>query len=315
MHTIPETVAAIMAPDHGMLVLDEYAEALVADRGPDDAAGLAFSEFVLNTPGLDEHVSAVLLTERSFARAAARGDRSGGARTGPLIGVRVPVGQRGVIDEAALEAHASAGAAFAELRANLGVGDVARGSAYIEAEALARAARAAQGAGVLPVLSVALPDLPTSSIAVSQAATANALRALRDHLAAHGADPAHLLVRVSMARPGAAHPRQAEPAQIAHATLEMLQRGVAPQTPGVLLMSAGQSLDQACTNLRAIASLAAELDAPWSIGHAFSRAVLGPAARAFDTHTPAASRQALLTACRQAAEALHPAEAGTSARS
>ena len=67
MRTIDETAAAILEPPKGMLVVDEYAEALVgADRAH------RFTEAVL----------AVLLTPEAFAALRPRGSR-------PLIGVRM----------------------------------------------------------------------------------------------------------------------------------------------------------------------------------------------------------------------------------
>ena len=138
MRTIDETTAAILEPPKGMLVVDEYAEALVG-------AGRAhrFTEAVLHTEGLSDYVSSVLLTPEAFAALRPSGSR-------PLIGVRMTT------PEISLAHLAGRGASFAEWRENLSPLDVPLGSVHIGAETLARGAAAAQKAGILPVLTVAI---------------------------------------------------------------------------------------------------------------------------------------------------------------
>ena len=76
MRTMDETAAAILAPPKGLLVVDEYAEALVgADRAH------RFTESILRTDGLSDYVSAVLLTPEAFAALRPNGSPAADRRT------------------------------------------------------------------------------------------------------------------------------------------------------------------------------------------------------------------------------------------
>jgi fructose-bisphosphate aldolase class 1 len=307
MRTTQQTVAEILTSPKGMLVLDEYAEELVADARPD-----RFADLVLRTPGLGGYVSAVLLTRPTFAATASLRHALREAGTAPLVGVRMtPPGARASLSALRADLGALAGddATFVEWRANLAPRDVPRGAAHIEAEALTRGASAAQAEGLLPVLTVAMPDLVSSSIAVSQAVTTNALVALRAQLDQTDVDPGNLLIRVNMVVPGRSHPSPADAAQVARMTVQALRTGVPAEIPGVLLLSGGQPVDQACANLRAIVSHAAGLGVPWRLGHAFSRALVAPAAAAFSAgeDDSEVGRQ-LVSSCRHASEALRPVQ-------
>lgn len=289
MPTIDATAAAILHPPKGMLVVDEYAEALVArtDRAH------RFAEALLGTPGLSDTISAVLLTPKAFAALRPAGRR-------PLIGVRMITPGT---DLRRLGSLAESGASFVEWRQNLSPLDVPRGAVHVGVEALAQGAAAAQAAGILPVLTIAMPDLGASSIKVNKAVTTNALLALRNELERAGVDTGRLLLRINMITPGLSHPSPADPEQVARLTVELLDRGLPSGTPGVLLLSGGQPLDQACANLRAVASLASS--SPWRVTFGFSRPLVATAAEAWGrAHDDAESGRILLQNCKQAGESV-----------
>ncbi|HET6986445.1 MAG TPA: class I fructose-bisphosphate aldolase [Kribbella sp.] len=290
-----ETAAAILEPPKGMLVVDEYAEALVgADRA------YRFADAVLSTEGLSDYVSAVLLTPEAFAALRPTGTR-------PLIGVRMTT------PEIPLGHLIGRGASFVEWRENLSPLEVPLGSVHIGAEALARGAAAAQAAGILPVLTIAMPELGASSITVNQAVTTNALLALRAELDRTGVDPSRLLLRINMVMPGLSNPVPADSEQVARLTVALLEKGVPAQTPGVLLLSGGQPLDQACSHLEAIAADAGQ---PWRVTYGFSRALIAAAAEAWvRTEDAAESGRILLQNCRRASESVAAALVSSGARS
>jgi fructose-bisphosphate aldolase class 1 len=256
MPTMDETAAAILSPPKGMLVVDEYAEALVGTGNAD-----SFAAAVLQTQDLSNYVSAVLLTPGTFAAL-------GPTEAAPLIGVRMT----------SAEDDVPAGASFVEWRENLSPLDVPRGSVHVGVETLAQGAAAAQAEGVLPVLTIAMPELGASSIGVTQAVTTNALLALRAELDRVGVDPHHLLMRINMIVPGLSNPVPADSEQVARRTVALLEKGVPAQTPGVLLLSGGQPLDRACAHLEAIAAVPGR---PWRVSFGFSRPLIAAAAEAW----------------------------------
>src|SRR6266536_1867387 len=221
MRTLDETAAAILEPPKGMLVLDEYAEALVP-------AG-RFTEAVLRAEGLNDHISAVLLTAEAFATLHPSG-------TEPLVGVRMTMSE---------------------------------------------------------------PDLGASSIQVNQAVTTNALLALRDEIDRAGVNPRHLLLRINMVVPGISNPVTADSEEVARRTVGLLEKGVPAETPGVLLLSGGQPLDQACMYLEAVAS---DPGHPWRVTFAFSRSLIAAAASAWVQDGE--WERILLQSCRRASQSV-----------
>jgi fructose-bisphosphate aldolase class I len=298
MLTIEETIATILSPAKGMLVADEYAEALVVAGG--DTNGVTrFAESLGSTPGLADHVSSVLLTWDTFDAVAPA------LPTRPLVGVRLTTrsdAPGGFTDLVRTRAS------FVEWRAHLSPLDVPRGAVHIEAATLARGAAAAQAECLLPVLTVAMPDLGPTSVGVTQAVTTNALRSLRNELDSADVDPSRLLLRVNMIVAGVAHPEPTEPEQAAELTVEVLERCLPTGIGGVLLLSGGQPLDRACANLRAVSALAALRAVPWRVTFGFSRSLVSAAAGVFDD--PANAGRLLVESARLAGESLGPVLVG-----
>ncbi|GAA1127097.1 class I fructose-bisphosphate aldolase [Nocardioides aquiterrae] len=294
--TIEETIATILSPAKGMLVIDEHAEALVGGRGDREPAH-RFTELVLSTPELAGHVSSVLLTRHTFDAVAGRlpADR--------LVGVRLDTRSDPATGFSDL---VRTSASFVEWRAHVPPHEVSRGAVHIQAGILARGAAAAQSEGIVPVLTVAMPDLTQATIRLSQAVTSNALVALREELDQAGADASRLLLRVNMVVAGEADPEPHDPQQVAALTLLVLERCL-PGTAGVLLLSGGQPLDRACANLRAISALAARRARPWPVTFSFCRPLVRDAAQAFSNGDTAEAARLVVESARRASESLEPA--------
>ena len=81
-------------------------------------------------------------------------------------------------------------------------------------------------------------------------------------------------------------------------TLQLLEWALPSGTPGVLLLSGGQSLDQACANLGAVSAHAVRRGVPWRVTFGFSRALVA-AASGSDS---AAARKLLVQSARRASE-------------
>lgn len=297
MRGIQETIAAIFSAPKGVLVADEYAEALSTPRTGELPALI---DVALETPGLASYVSAVLLRHQTFTAAAQRAENL-------LVGVRLtpPESPSDTVRKTVVGLIEN-GAAFVEWRANRAPRDVPRGSPHIDAAALALGASMSQAEGMLPIVTVAMPDLATHSIGVSEAVTTNALIALRERLAKAEVDSRGLVIRVNMVVPGLNNPSQADPLVIARTTLRVLERSLPEQLGGVLLLSGGQPLATACANLAAIASLARERSVPWQLSFGFSRALFDAAAEVLQNQasTTDEAGDQLIRSCRRAGESL-----------
>jgi len=295
------TLTDMFREGRGVLVLDRYAEASAVASRP--VPGIQrFLAMALTAPGLDEAISTVLLTFDGLL-STAQLRRARGTRANVLAGVCLEVA---TVDDAVLNQVREAGARTVELRSNLGPGRSQTGQPATDAPALARVARAAQDAGLVPVLTFAMPDLGTQSLRVTYAATANALRALIAECEANGVDLAELIVRTNMVVPGLRAPDVTDPHEVGRATASVLAETLPALLGGVLLLSGGMDERRACANLAAVMSEVSRQDLPWPLTFAFSRPLIESAVRLWDgtAGSPVAS-MAVTSACRSAANALN----------
>ena len=216
-----QTAASLLSPGRGILVLDEYLDRCIAPP----RASADFLEVAMSASGLGSYVSGVLLEQHAFDRSARLPSLVPGPHAVQLgvrmdtLGTRLRPGGRPVPPlgdvRRALADNLQAGAVFAEWRARVNLMQVARGDVHIHAPALARGAAASQSEGVLPVVTVAMPDLATHSAAVTEAVTANALRALFAELERYDVQLDAMVLRVNMVVAGDAHRHRTTPAEAA----------------------------------------------------------------------------------------------------
>lgn len=279
------TATALLAPGKGIFVADEYVGAML-EAGAPGSPGKTLAEYVdlvLATPGVERWLSGVLMTADTFAlsgeRVAARQQSLGpkAVQLGVRMDTELARGKAGDDSDQArsqLAAHSAAGATFVEWRANLDPADVETGRSHVDATALARGAALSQPEEVLPLLTIAMPDLSSHSAAVTQAVTGNALNALFAELARLEVDTSRMLLRINMIMAGDSHSVTTAPADVARATLTVVTASVPNDVPGVVFLSGGQPLDRAYANLSAISSLAREHGHPWGFTFAFARSLV-----------------------------------------
>ncbi|MDQ6934125.1 MAG: fructose-bisphosphate aldolase [Actinomycetota bacterium] len=274
------TATALLTTGKGIFVADEYVGAML-EREASGTPGktlAGYVDLVLATPGVENWLSGVLMTADTFAQA---GREAAARQQAVQIGVRMDVeltrGDAGDDSDQArsqLADHAAAGATFVEWRANLDPADVERGSSHVDAMALARGAALSQSEEILPLLTIAMPDLSSHSAAVTQAVTGNALNALFAELTRLAVDTSRVLLRINMIMAGDSHSVTTAPADVARATLTVITASVPNDVPGVVFLSGGQPLDRAYANLSAISSLAREQGHPWRFTFAFARSLV-----------------------------------------
>jgi fructose-bisphosphate aldolase class I len=87
-----------------------------------------------------------------------------------------------------------------------------------------------------------------------------------------------MLLKPNMVIPGKKHAKQAEPRQVAEATLRCFLRAVPAAVPGIVFLSGGQSEEEATANLDAINRLA---PLPWQVSFSYGRALQASALAAW----------------------------------
>lgn len=322
-----ETAEALLSPGKGLLVLDEYVDAMV-QRLRAKRSGISVQKYLdlaLATPELERWVSGILLSAEGFA--ASEPLRTSRRRTDapiPLVGVRMDTGSTrlrtadrpadGLADvRRRLAGTRRAGAAFVEWRANLDPLTVAPSTVHVDAEALARGAAASQLEDVLPVVTIAMPDLVSHSIGVTQAVTGNALTELFSQLQRFEVDTSAMLLRVNMVVGGKRNLTHTPHEDVARATLACISSRVHPSVPGIAFLSGGQLIQQACANLSAITALSHRQRRPWRLTFGFARALVSSSLELWrgDQNRAEAQRE-LIQSCRRASQALSSAIASGS---
>lgn len=326
MGTAHQTARSLLASGKGILVADEYVDTSITQLVPQGATGHVpstgqYVDLVLDAPSLQTYISAVLLTGATFAsmqpsrihhrhsgsgQPMAFGVRMDASRAHLAAGQGMTEGLDGVRRQ--LADHRAAGAVFAEWRANLSPPDVAKGEAHIDAEALARGAAASQSEDILPLVTIAMPDLASHSAAVAQAVTGNALEALFKHMQRLDVDTSALLLRMNMVVAGDRSSDQAAPDDLARATLKVISHSVPADVPGIAFLSGGQPIAIACANLSAITVLNQASAEPRPLTFAFTRALVTSSLEAWrgDPANVSAAQRELVQNCRQAAQAVAP---------
>lgn len=101
--------------------------------------------------------------------------------------------------------------------------------------------------------------------------------ALRDQ----GVDMSGLILKTSMALSGSETGKIDSPEEVAEDTVGALMKAVPADVAGIVFLSGGQGDDQATDNLRAIAKLAREKNAPWPLTFSYARALQDEALKAW----------------------------------
>lgn len=299
------TLGALARPGFGVLVLDDYADMALRDRGLRGEAARDLVEFAVHPPGPSASLGGVLLSAGYTEQL--RPPVAPPAGDGTALGVRLALG-RGTGDVGrSLDAARAVGASFVEVRANRRPGEFPRGEAHVDAPAVAAAAALAQQAGLVPVVTVALPAMPGSAVGVTRAVTVNAVQAVFRAAAEVRCDPARLILRLPLSAPGPRAGHTIAATAVAQHTLEVLDEAVPAEVPAVWFLSAGHRVSAVSDQLAALAALAQAHGEQRALGFALGRALLEPALDGWITGGAARAHQRLAAACDAVHRALVPA--------
>jgi fructose-bisphosphate aldolase, class I len=296
------TIERLLAPGKGMLAPDEHADRLARALGLEAASPLATGRhraMILGTPRLGDWISSVVVGPEAVHGGLP--DRGSGD---PVYGVRLDADdQTPHLD--ALEQLSALGIGFVKWRADADPvgGD---GRAYADTSSLARCAELSHGAGLVPVLDVAMPNQRSHSLGVAIAVTANTLKDLYRELDRRDVDPAGVVVRMNMIRAGVMNPQQTLPALVGRSTMHVIETHLPAAAPGVMFMSTGMRRNDACADLAAIVDQARRTGWTRPLTFGFGGALVDRAMRSWVRHGEHAARKALARDCEMASSTLSP---------
>jgi fructose-bisphosphate aldolase, class I len=303
MDALAARASALVAPPRGILATGPGGAALsgrlaAAGVPPTGENRRAFRELLVTAPGLRAGLSGVILDAEGMDQRSSEGLAlpeaigAAGLMTGvranadrrPLPGTRgetVTEGLDGL--PARLEGWARSGAVFATWRAVLRVGPGTPSPLAIRAnaQALGQYAAACQAAGLVPVVAPhlvggGLHPAARHSLAHSEAVMSLVLLAVMSELAEYEVDPAAVILKPTMTRPGHWSGHRASAGESAEATVRTLA-GVPLTLAGVAFAGDSQRPERATEILAAMQSV----PHIWPLTFAFGRALTGPALAAW----------------------------------
>lgn len=294
MHTfsLHQTVRALLEDGKGILAADESVDTMNArleERGilPSIENRRRYRELLFSTPGIERFLSGVILFNETIRDTLTSGATVPNAlmERGILVGIKVDEGlepweggkaTKGLagLAERVRDYH-SLGAVFTKWRSVSVVGDGYADPATREnAKRIAEYARVVQAEGLVPIVEPEVLMEGAHDAEGTEAALIETLAITIDELQAARIDIGGMIIKTAMAVSGSHAAERANPAEVAERTVRALKTALPESVGGVVFLSGGQSPEEACSNLNAIARLE---PLPWPITFSFARALQAPA--------------------------------------
>jgi len=298
LQSLEATAKMMVANGKGLLAIDESVGTCnkrFAQWGIPQTAEShrVYRELIVNTPGLNESISGVILFDETirqqmddgipFARAL--------AAMGVLPGIKVDLGAKEMAGfpgekvtdgldglRSRLTEYVEMGARFAKWRAvfTISNGLPSYGCIEANAHALARYAGLCQEAGLVPVVEPEVLMEGDHTLDVCSEVTEKVLRAVFLELYSQRVELAGMILKPNMVLPGATNPKQNTVEEVADATVACLLRAVPAAVPGIVFLSGGQSGELASARLNAM-NVRHRSQLPWELSFSFGRAIQEPA--------------------------------------
>ena len=288
----------LVVPGKGILAADESTESAdkrLAHYGirTGEEMRQQYRNLFLDTPGIEEYLSGVILHEETLEQRADNGISFPKllSERGIIPGIKVDQGLDPFPDEGGEEKITKGliglpqrlaryrlehGTGFTKWRAALSIdGTRLPTNAVIHenAKRLASYALEVQRSGMVPMVEPEVLITGSHSRVRSREVLAQVFSTLMRCLEEQGVDLHAVIVKTSMAISGDANARQDTPQEVAEDTVGVLMETIPAAIPGIVFLSGGQSADQATANLHAIQAKARELNAPWPLTFSYARAL------------------------------------------
>src|SRR5918994_3821328 len=300
MDAMRETARELVAPGKGILAADESTGTIKKrfDQigvGSTEDTRRAYRQLLFTTPGLEEHISGVILFDETIRQSTDEGIRFTEVleKTGVIPGIKVDTGAKPLAlfeDETVTEGldglrerlaeYRELGARFAKWRATYTITDElpSRYTIDVNADALASYAALCQEAGIVPIVEPEVLMDGTHTIERASDVTAAVLVAVFHALYEQRCTYEGLLLKPNMVLPGYDSPKQVSDEEIAAASARCYRWVVPAAVPGIVFLSGGQSDEQATARLDAMNRMGPH---PWELSFSYGRALQAAAQQAW----------------------------------
>lgn len=252
-------------------------------------------QLLFETPNINSYLSGVILFDETTRQKTPDGIPLLHILTkqGIIPGIKV---DKGLIDLANLpgetitegldglgeraEEYHTLGARFTKWRSAFKITNSTPSAACILAntESLARYAAICQEKNLVPIVEPEVLYSGHHSLEHCEQVIVQVLKSLFHYLEIHKVDLHSLILKSSFSLPGKDSAYTATPEDIARSTLRAFKASVPDEVAGIVLLSGGQTPQQATANLQALAELGPH---PWKITFSYSRALQEPPLKAW----------------------------------
>lgn len=290
------TAKAIVRPGFGILAADESTGTIGKRFAPIGLENTEdnrrrYRELLFTTEGLENHISGVILFDETIRQSSSTGVKfpellkSKGIIPGikvdkgvkPISGTNGETATQGIddLDIRAAEYY-ELGARFAKWRAVLKIdteNHCPTERAITEnAHNLARYARICQDHGLVPIVEPEILCDGTHSIEDCANATEKVMAGVMKALWDQGVIIEGMLLKPNMVTSGKEAENRAPAGDVAWMTVRSFGRTLAPNVPGIVFLSGGQSEEEASVNLNAMNALDGVVK-PWALSFSYGRAL------------------------------------------
>src|ERR687885_2106587 len=295
LQQLERTAEELVPEGKGLLAADESFGTIekrfnAVDIESSEDSRRAYREMLFTTPGIGEYLSGVILFDETIRQKTSDGTPLPEVieRQGIVPGIKVdkstvalPLspeekytqGLDGLRDR--LEEYREMGARFTKWRAVITIGDGVPTVDCIESNARALALFAAfcQEAGLVPIIEPEGLIDGDHSIERSDEVNEWTLRSTFNALYEQGVHLEGTLLKPNFVINGKDAPEQASIEKVAHYTIQCMLRSVPAAVPGIVLLSGGQSGEDATAHLNAMHDMYDDL--PWEVSFSWARALQG----------------------------------------
>ena len=253
----------------------------------------AYRSLLLETPGLGDFISGVILFEETLGQKSAAGVLLAEVAWNQKIvpGIKVDKGTEKLVGSSGdlitkgldgladrLITYIEQGARFAKWREVYPITSTnpTQLSLHANAEKLAHYAATCQELGVVPIVEPEVLMDGGHDIDRCEEVTEQVLYAVFKALLQYGVTLEHMILKPNMVLPGK-DCRIADPDEIAEATIRVFRRAVPAAVPSINFLSGGQSPEEATINLNTIN----QIGGPWQLSISFGRALQQPVLKAW----------------------------------
>ena len=291
----------LVSPKRGILAADESTgtmkkrlDAIGVTSTPENRS--LWREIMATAPGVESVISGVILFDETLRIPLPNGQMIADLLRSKKIhpGIKVDkgtvkfnnaeetftLGLDGLSER--LDEYKKMGAVFAKWRAVYKAGENVPSEAAIIANSigLAEYALLVQKAELVPIVEPEVLVLEgNNDLKKNQEVTEKVLKDVFYWLKQFGVQLSSILLKPNMVLPGKQCPNQATAEEIAKATVEILQKTVPNEVPGIVFLSGGLTPDQSTEYLKTMNKMYSGL--PWQLSYSFGRALQQEALQAW----------------------------------